>query len=115
MLMTRIFGQVVYRRPMTHVRMGEQPGILERLEGPIHSGPIETGPALGPCPVVDVGGAEMLVVSRRHDLTDCTSGVGDPISPVAQGVDQFVGRDVHRDRLSAARRWPHGAPLVVCR
>jgi len=111
MLMTGILGQVIHRRTVTHVRMGEQPGILERLQSPIHGGPVETRPALGPGPVVDVGGAQMLIVGRSHDLADCTSGIGDPITPVAQSADQIVGRDVHRDRLSAARVWPAGGPL----
>ena len=113
MLMTGILGQVINRRTVTHVRMGEQPGILEGLQGPIHGGPVETRPALGAGAVVDVGRTQMLIVSRRHDLADGTSGIGDPIAPAAQSVDQFVGRDVHRDRLSAARRWPTGGATTL--
>jgi len=111
MLMTGIFGQVIHRRTVTHVRMGEQAGILERFQSPIHGGPVETRPALGPGPVVDVGRTQMLIVSRRHDLADGTSGISDPITPVAQSANQFVGRDVHGDRLSAALRRPTGGQL----
>jgi hypothetical protein len=108
MLMTGIFGQVVYRRPVTHVRMGEQSRVLQRLQGAIHGGPVETGPALGSSPVIDVGGSEVLVVSRRHDLADGTSGVGDSITPITKGIDQLVGCDVHQDRLSADPKWSSG-------
>lgn len=103
MLMTGIFGQVVHRRAMTHVRMGKQSRILESLESPIHGRPVETGPAFGPRPVVDAGGTQMFVVSSRHNFADGTSGVGDPITPIAQRVDQLVGCDVHREQ---AKRGP---------
>jgi len=101
MLMTGIFGKVVDRRAVAEMRMGEKPGLFQRLQGPVHGGAVESGPALRPGPVVHVGGAEMLVVGGCDHLAHGTAGLGDSITLLTQGVDQLVCRYVHSDRLSA--------------
>ena len=99
MLMTRVLGEVINRRAMPEMRVGEKTGVFESLHRAVDRGAIETGACLGSCLVIDVRRAEMLVVGGGDHLADRPASVGDPVSLGAERSDQLVGSDVHEHRL----------------
>lgn len=114
MLMPRVLGEVIDRGAMTKMGMGEQAGVLQCLEGSVHRGPVETCAAGLTCSLIDVGRAQVLVMSGRHHLTNRTPRHRDAVSALGEGVDELGCGDVHRNRLSAAIPLTFGRPPVAC-
>ncbi len=97
MLVCGVFAQMKHGRSMTQVHMMNTPDRLECLDGAIHGRGRD--PVIGELfgHLVELGSGQVLVVMRRHHLTDRSPGGGDPKARTSELVYQLRRLDSRHD------------------